>query len=214
MFYKNYLKAAAGTPAAAGKALADEFGDKYVGAPEADWLILFRTRAVAAMMDMIRADLATLGIHHDLFSSEAELQASGKVDAAEQWLRAHDLVYDGLLEAPKGKTPEDWEPVELPLFRSTKFGDDQDRPIKKSNGAWTYFGADLAYHFQKAQGADQLIDIWGADHAGTVKRIQAAVAALTPAAESSTTMQLFGSACIRRAASRNRSGAGLPRFTS
>ncbi|MFN4134424.1 MAG: arginine--tRNA ligase [Novosphingobium sp.] len=164
-----------------GKALAAEFGDAYAKAPEADWLILFRTRAVAAMMDMIRADLATLGIHHDLFSSEAELQASGKVDAAEAWLRAHDLVYDGLLEAPKGKTPEDWEPVELPLFRSTRFGDDQDRPIKKSNGAWTYFGADLAYHFQKAQSADALVDIWGADHAGTVKRIKAAVAALTSA---------------------------------
>ncbi|MFN3423739.1 MAG: arginine--tRNA ligase [Novosphingobium meiothermophilum] len=164
-----------------GKALAAEFGDAYAKAPEADWLILFRTRAVAAMMDMIRADLATLGIHHDLFSSEAELQASGKVDAAEAWLRAHDLVYDGLLEAPKGKTPEDWEPVELPLFRSTRFGDDQDRPIRKSNGAWTYFGADLAYHFQKAQSADALVDIWGADHAGTVKRIKAAVAALTSA---------------------------------
>ncbi|KUR70193.1 arginine--tRNA ligase [Novosphingobium fuchskuhlense] len=164
-----------------GQALATEFGDKYAKAPEADWLVLFRGRAVAAMMDMIRDDLATLGIHHDLFSSEAELQASGKVDAAEAWLRAHDLVYDGVLEAPKGKTPEDWEPVELPLFRSTKFGDDQDRPIKKSNGAWTYFGADLAYHFQKAQAADALVDIWGADHAGTVKRIKAAVAALTSA---------------------------------
>jgi arginyl-tRNA synthetase len=134
------------------------------------------------MMDMIRADLATLGIAHDLFSSEAELQASGKVDAAEAWLREHDLVYDGVLEAPKGKAPpEDWEPVSLPLFRSTRFGDDQDRPIKKSNGAWTYFGADLAYHFQKAQAADALVDIWGADHAGTVKRIKAAVAALTSA---------------------------------
>lgn len=165
-----------------GEALAAEFGDTYAAAPEADWLVLFRTRAVAAMMDMIRADLATLGIAHDLFSSEAELQASGKVDAAESWLRAHDLVYDGVLEAPKGKAPpEDWEPVELPLFRSTKFGDDQDRPIKKSNGAWTYFGADLAYHFQKAQSADALVDIWGADHAGTVKRIKAAVAALTSA---------------------------------
>ena len=165
-----------------GEVLAGEFGDTYAAAPEADWLILFRTRAVAAMMDMIRADLATLGISHDLFSSEAELQASGKVDAAEQWLRAHDLVYDGVLEAPKGKAPpEDWEPVSLPLFRSTKFGDDQDRPIKKSNGAWTYFGADLAYHFQKAQAADALVDIWGADHAGTVKRIKAAVAALTSA---------------------------------
>jgi arginyl-tRNA synthetase len=165
-----------------GEALAAEFGDQYAAAPEADWLILFRTRAVAAMMDMIRDDLATLGIKHDLFSSEAELQASGKVDAAEAWLRAHDLVYDGVLEAPKGKAPpEDWEPVSLPLFRSTKFGDDQDRPIKKSNGAWTYFGADLAYHFQKAQTADALVDIWGADHAGTVKRIKAAVAALTSA---------------------------------
>ena len=164
-----------------GQALAAEFADAFAKAPEADWLVLFRGRAVAAMMDMIRADLATLGIHHDLFSSEAELQASGKVDAAEKWLRAHDLVYDGELEAPKGKTPEDWEPVALPLFRSTKFGDDQDRPIKKSNGAWTYFGADLAYHFQKAQAADALVDIWGADHAGTVKRIKAAVAALTSA---------------------------------
>ncbi|MCW1381232.1 arginine--tRNA ligase [Novosphingobium sp. KCTC 2891] len=164
-----------------GQTLAAEFGDKYAAAPEAEWLVLFREKAVAAMLVMIRSDLALLGIHHDLFSSEAELQASGKVDAAEAWLRAHDLVYDGLLEAPKGKTLEDWEPVELPLFRSTKFGDDQDRPIKKSNGAWTYFGADLAYHFQKAQTADALVDIWGADHAGTVKRIKAAVAALTGA---------------------------------
>ena len=164
-----------------GKALAAEFGDQYVTAPEADWLVLFRGRAVAAMLEMIKADLALLGIHHDLFSSEAELQAAGKPEQAEQWLRAHDLVYDGQLEAPKGKTPEDWEPVELPLFRSTKFGDDQDRPIKKSTGEWTYFGADLAYHFQKAQSADALVDIWGADHAGTVKRIKAAVAAMTGA---------------------------------
>ena len=162
-----------------GQALAADFGDKYVVAPEDEWLVLFRTRAVAAMMDMIRNDLGLLGIRHDVFSSEAELQAAGKPEAAEKWLRDHDFVYDGVLEAPKGDTPEDWEPVELPLFRSTRFGDDQDRPIKKSNGAWTYFGADMAYHFQKAQTADQLIDIWGADHAGTVKRIQAAVAALT-----------------------------------
>ncbi|MCZ8322422.1 MAG: arginine--tRNA ligase [Novosphingobium sp.] len=164
-----------------GQALAAEFGEKYAAAPEGDWLVLFRTRAVAAMLEMIKADLALLGIHHDLFSSEAELQAAGKPEEAEKWLRAHDLVYDGHLEAPKGKTPEDWEPVELPLFRSTKFGDDQDRPIKKSDGSWTYFGADLAYHFQKAQSADALVDIWGADHAGTVKRIKAAVAAMTGA---------------------------------
>ena len=162
-----------------GQELAAEFGDRYAAAPEGEWLALFRTRAVAAMLVMIKSDLAQLGIAHDLFSSEAELQAAGKPEEAEKWLRAHDLVYDGHLEAPKGKTPEDWEPVELPLFRSTRFGDDQDRPIRKSDGSWTYFGADLAYHFQKAQSADELVDIWGADHAGTVKRIKAAVAALT-----------------------------------
>ncbi|KHK89330.1 arginine--tRNA ligase [Novosphingobium malaysiense] len=162
-----------------GKALAEEFGDTYAKAPESEWLVLFRDKAVAAMMDMIRADLALLGIEHEVFSSEAELQASGKPDEAEAWLRSKGLVYDGVLEAPKGKTPEDWEPVELPLFKSTQFGDDQDRPIKKSDGTWTYFGADLAYHYQKAQEADALVDIWGADHAGTVKRIKAAVAAMT-----------------------------------
>ena len=162
-----------------GQRLAKEYGDRYVGAPESEWLVPFRREAVADMMAMIRADLALLGIHHDLFSSEAALHEEGKADAAEADLRARGLVYDGVLEQPKGKTVEDWEPVELPLFRSTQFGDDQDRPIKKSNGAWTYFGADLAYHYQKAQSADQLIDIWGADHAGTVKRIKAAVAALT-----------------------------------
>ncbi|WP_298198097.1 arginine--tRNA ligase [Novosphingobium sp.] len=167
-----------------GQALAAEFGDRYAAAPESEWLDLFRERAVAAMLVMIKDDLALLGIHHDLFSSEAELQAAGKPAEAEAWLRAHDLVYDGELEAPKGKTPEDWEPVALPLFRSTRFGDDQDRPIRKSDGSWTYFGADLAYHFQKAQGADALVDIWGADHAGTVKRIKAAVAAMTGAAGS------------------------------
>jgi arginyl-tRNA synthetase len=162
-----------------GQELARDFGDRYVAAPEAEWLPLFRQRAVAAMMALIKADLALLGIHHERFASEAELQAAGKPEAAEADLRARGLVYDGVLDAPKGETPEDWEPVELPLFRSTAFGDDQDRPIKKSTGQWTYFGADLAYHYQKAQDAQQLIDIWGADHAGTVKRIQAAVQALT-----------------------------------
>ncbi|WP_242137695.1 arginine--tRNA ligase [Sphingomonas sp. TREG-RG-20F-R18-01] len=162
-----------------GQMLATEFGDTYVGKPEGEWLVLFRTRAVAAMLVLIKADLAQLGIHHDLFSSEAELQAAGKPEAAEHDLRARDLIYDGVLEAPKGQELEDWEPVVLPLFRSTQFGDDQNRPIKKSNGQWTYFGADLAYHYQKAQTADALIDIWGADHAGTVKRIVAAVQALT-----------------------------------
>ncbi|HEU0044323.1 arginine--tRNA ligase [Sphingomonas sp.] len=166
-----------------GHALAAEFSDRFSGAAEAEWLPLFRTHAVAAMMDLIRGDLALLGIHHQVFASEAQLQAAGKPAVAEAELRARDLIYDGVLPAPKGETPDDWEPVVLPLFRSTAFGDDQDRPIRKSNGQWTYFGADMAYHFQKAERADQLIDIWGADHAGTVKRIVAAVAALTGGAK-------------------------------
>jgi arginyl-tRNA synthetase len=163
-----------------GEALAAEFGDRFVAAPESDWLVPFRQRAVAAMMDMIRADLATLGIRHDVFASEAEVQAAGKPEAAVARLRERGLIYQGALERPKSLDEHDeWEPVELTLFRSTMFGDDQDRPVMKSDGSWTYFGADMAYHYQKAQAADQLIDIWGADHAGTVKRIKAAVQALT-----------------------------------
>jgi arginyl-tRNA synthetase len=163
-----------------GERLAAEHGDRYRDAPESEWLVRFRRAAVAAMMDMIRADLALLGIHHDVFASEAEVQAAGKPDAAVEALRAKGLIYQGVLERPKSLDEHDeWEPVELTLFRSTQFGDDQDRPVKKSDGSWTYFGADLAYHFQKADAADQLIDIWGADHAGTVKRIKAAVQALT-----------------------------------
>jgi arginyl-tRNA synthetase len=163
-----------------GTVLAAEYGDKYVAAPEAEWLPLFRNAAIMAMLDLIRHDLALLGIHHDLFASEAEVQRSGAVDRALQVLRGKDLVYEGTLERPKSLDPHDeWEPVELTLFRSTQFGDDQDRPMKKSDGSWTYFGADAAYHLQKAESADHLVNIWGADHAGTVKRVQSAVKALT-----------------------------------
>ena len=162
-----------------GQALAAEYGDRYATAPESGWLDLFRGRTVAAMMDMIRADLALLGIHHDVFASEAAVQNAGKVDAALDRLRAEGLVYEGTLDPPKGELPDDWEPTEMTLFRSTAFGDDQDRPVRKSDGGLTYFGTDLAYHLQKAEDADSLVDIWGADHAGTVKRIQAAVKALT-----------------------------------
>ncbi len=162
-----------------GQQLAAEFGPKYVDLPETEWLDLFREKAVAAMMDMIRADLALLGIHHNVFASEAAVQRAGRVDAAFDRLRREGLIYEGVLEAPKGELPDDWEPTEMTLFRSTAFGDDQDRPVRKADGGLTYFGTDLAYHAQKAETADMLIDIWGADHAGTVKRIQAAVKALT-----------------------------------
>jgi arginyl-tRNA synthetase len=163
-----------------GAILAAEYGDKFVEAPESEWLDLFKQKTVAAMLDLIRHDLGLLGIHHDIFASEAELQASGQVGEALAVLRAKGLVYEGELERPKSLDDHDeWEPVELTLFRSTQFGDDQDRPLQKSDGSWTYFGADAAYHFQKARTADHLVNIWGADHAGTVKRVQAAVTALT-----------------------------------
>ena len=162
-----------------GEALAAEYGDRFVAAEEGEWLALFRKEAVAKMMDQIRSDLAQLGIHHDLFSLESEVIGSGAADRALQTLRSKGLVYEGMLELPKGKTPEDWEPVELTLFRSSQFGDDQDRPMKKSDGSWTYFGVDAAYHLAKAERSDSLVNIWGADHSGTVKRIQAAVRALT-----------------------------------
>ena len=162
-----------------GHSLAADYGDRYRDAPEAAWLVTFRSRAVAAMMEIIRDDLALLGIHHDRFASEADLLAAGKPAAAEGWLRERGLIYDGVLEPPKGEAPEGWQPIELPLFRSTSFGDDQDRPIRKADGSWTYFGTDLAYHFEKSRDADDIVNIWGADHAGTVKRIVAATAALT-----------------------------------
>jgi arginyl-tRNA synthetase len=173
MYPGDYLKPV-------GTLLAAEFGARFVEAPESEWLQMFKQRAVAAMLDLIRHDLGLLGIHHDIFASEAELQASGAVEQAMDNLRAKGLVYEGELERPKSiDEQDDWEPVELTLFRSTQFGDDQDRPMKKSDGSWTYFGADAAYHLKKAETADHLVNIWGADHAGTVKRVQAAVKALT-----------------------------------
>ena len=167
----DYLK-----PVGAG--LAAEFGAQYVNAPEEQWLDLFKRRSVEAMLDLIRHDLALLGVHHDLFASERKVQESGAVDRALKVLDERGLVYRGTLPPPRGKTIEDWEPKELLLFRSTQFGDDQDRPIKKSDGSWTYFAADTAYHLQKLENSRELVNIWGADHAGTIKRTQAAVEAL------------------------------------
>ncbi|MEA3029304.1 MAG: arginyl-tRNA synthetase, partial [Sphingomonadales bacterium] len=161
-----------------GAALAAEYGEIYADAPEQAWLDIFRRRTVAAMLELIKADLAGLGVHHDLFASERAVQESGAVDRALAVLDEKGLVYKGTLPPPKGKTVDDWEPTELLLFRSTRFGDDQDRPIRKSDGSWTYFAADTAYHIQKLEKADELINVWGADHTGTVKRTQAAVEAL------------------------------------
>ena len=132
------------------------------------------------MMEMIREDLAVLGVQMDIYSSEKALYGTGKIEAAIAALRDKGLIYEGVLDPPKGKTPEDWEPREQTLFRSTAHGDDVDRPVKKSDGAWTYFAPDIAYHFDKVQrGFDELIDIFGADHGGYVKRMKAAVSALS-----------------------------------
>ena len=171
MYPGDYLKPVGAT-------LAVEYGDRFVGAPESAWLQLFRRRSVAAMLDLIRHDLSLLGVHHDLFASEQEVQESGAVDRALTVLDEKGLVYRGTLPPPRGKRIEDWEPKELLLFRSTEFGDDQDRPIKKSDGSWTYFAADTAYHLQKLEKSRERVNIWGADHAGTVRRTQAAVEAL------------------------------------
>lgn len=162
-----------------GEALAEAYGDKYVDAAEDNWLQLFRDFAVARMMDMIRDDLAALGVRHEVFSSERQFVEGGGVERGIQLLREKGLIYRGILEPPKGKTPDDWEPREQELFRSTAFGDDVDRPIAKSDGSYTYFANDIAYHADKvARGGQDLIDVWGADHGGYVKRMQAAVKAL------------------------------------
>ena len=164
-----------------GKENAAAFGTHWAGRPEQDWLLHFRDDAVMRMLALIRADLDLLDIHHDVFVSERrDIVARGKIEAALAALDAAGLVYVGVLEPPKGKLPDDWEPRAQTLFRSTSFGDDVDRPLKKSDGSWTYFAADIAYHLDKYhRGFTDMIDVWGADHGGYVKRMQAAVTALT-----------------------------------
>ena len=165
-----------------GLALKDKYGDSLVGKPEGTWLADLRLFATEKMMDLIRADLGLLGIQMDVFFSEKSLYGTGLIESALADLDAKGLIYQGVLEPPKGKKPDDWEPREQTLFRSTEHGDDVDRPVAKSDGAWTYFAPDIAYHFDKVQrGFDQLIDIFGADHGGYVKRMKAAVSALSNA---------------------------------
>jgi len=169
----DYLKAA-------GQALAARDGSKWLGKDESEWLVPVRDVAIASMLAMIKDDLASLGVRHDVFTSERALHASGAVDRALATLEAAGLIYVGVLEPPKGKTPEDWEPRPQTLFAASRFGDDVDRPLKKSDGAWTYFAADIAYHLDKyRRGYAQQIDVLGADHGGYVKRMQAAVTAIT-----------------------------------
>ncbi|OYX20649.1 MAG: arginine--tRNA ligase [Rhodobacterales bacterium 32-66-9] len=163
-----------------GEALKEMHGDRLLDRPESEWLAEVRVFATDMMMTMIRHDLAALGVTMDVYSSEKALYGTGQIEAAIERLRGLGLIYTGTLEPPKGKAPEDWEPREQTLFRSTAFGDDQDRPVQKSDGSWTYFAPDIAYHFNKVQrGFDELINIFGADHSGYVKRLRAVVSALS-----------------------------------
>ncbi len=163
-----------------GQALKAEYGASLLDRPESDWLVPVRDFAIARMMETIREDLALLGVTMDVYFSERSLYGTGRIEGALESLRARGLVYHGVLEPPKGKTPEDWEPRAQTLFRSTAFGDDVDRPVMKSDGSWTYFAPDIAYHFDKVtRGFDLLIDVLGADHGGYVKRLKAVVGALS-----------------------------------
>ncbi|MGI1661883.1 arginine--tRNA ligase [Palleronia sp. KMU-117] len=163
-----------------GEALKATYGESLLDKPESAWLDTVRAFAIDRMLDLIRDDLAALGVTMDVYFSEKSLYGSGRIEGALALLRQKGLIYEGVLEPPKGKTPEDWEPREQTLFRSTEHGDDVDRPVMKSDGGWTYFAPDIAYHYDKvARGFDELINVFGADHAGYVKRLKAAVSALS-----------------------------------
>ncbi len=163
-----------------GEALKEKYGDSLIDKPESEWLEDLREFSTDAMMDLIRADLKALGVEMDVFFSEKSLYGTGRIEAALASLTDKGLIYEGVLEPPKGKKPEDWEPREQTLFKSTEHGDDVDRPVKKSDGSWTYFAPDIAYHYDKvSRGFDALIDVFGADHGGYVKRMKAAVSALS-----------------------------------
>ena len=163
-----------------GEALKEKYGDSLLDKPEAEWLEALRDFSTDVMLDVIRGDLAALGVTMDVFFSEKSLYGTGRIEAALETLDRKGLIYEGVLEPPKGKMPEDWEPREQTLFKATEHGDDVDRPVKKSDGSWTYFAPDIAYHYDKIdRGFDELIDVFGADHGGYVKRMKAAVSALS-----------------------------------
>ncbi|HYD68025.1 arginine--tRNA ligase [Azospirillum sp.] len=163
-----------------GQELAQRDGGKWLEAPETEWLPACREFAIARIMEWIKDDLGALNIRMDVYTSERGLVQAGAVDKALKTLEDRGLIYVGVLEPPKGKKPDDWEPRPQTLFKSSDFGDDVDRPLKKSDGSFTYFSNDIAYHHDKAmRGFTTLIDVWGADHGGYVKRMQAATTAIT-----------------------------------
>ncbi|HET7889490.1 MAG TPA: arginine--tRNA ligase [Bradyrhizobium sp.] len=165
-----------------GEALAAEHGKALLAMSEAEWLPLVRAKAIDMMMDAIKGDLSALNIAHDVFFSERSLISSGsdRVGATIDFLRAKGDVYEGRLPPPKGAPVDDYEDREQTLFRATHFGDDVDRPLLKSDGSYTYFASDIAYHKNKLdRGFHNLVDVWGADHGGYIKRVEAAIKAVT-----------------------------------
>ena len=167
-----------------GQALAKEYGAALFEKTEVEQIAAAKSMALPMMMEMIKDDLDVLGVHHDVFLSEQSLHDSGAVDNSLSRLDEMGLIYEGVLEPPKGKTPPpDWEPSPQTLFKSSEFGDDSDRALKKSDGSWTYFAPDIACHLDKFErGYKQMIDVWGADHAGYIKRMKSAVTAVTAGA--------------------------------
>ncbi len=162
------------------EALYQIHGKSLLSKDRAEWLPEVRDYTIQAIMEIIKEDLAVIGIKHDVFTSERAITNAGEVDDAMRLLTQKGLLYEGILEPPKGKIPDDWEPRPQTLFKSTQFGDDCDRPVKKSDGSWTYFAPDIAYHYDKCKRRfDWLINIFGADHGGYIKRLKAAVSALS-----------------------------------
>lgn len=164
-----------------GEALAKEYGDSLKSMPEAEWMPLVKTRVLADMLELIKADLSKLNVVHDVFFSEKTLHGQGgQIDLTIEWLKQQDLVYLGKLAPPKGKLPDDWEDREQTLFRAEQFGDDTDRALVKSDGSYAYFASDIAYHRDKyLRGFNEQIIVLGADHSGYIKRLQAAVKAIS-----------------------------------
>lgn len=163
-----------------GEVLAQKLGDEWLDADEEIWLGEIRTLATSMMMDGVREDLETLGIHFDVFTSENALVEKGAVDQTLDHLDKMGLIYTGVLEPPKGKIPDEWEPRPQTLFKASQFGDEVDRALKKSDGSWTYFATDMAYHQDKyRRGFNTMVDVWGADHGGYAKRMNAAVEAVS-----------------------------------
>jgi arginyl-tRNA synthetase len=164
-----------------GQELARDFAGTLRWKDESEWLPIVKERTLAAMMALIKSDLAKLNVHHDVFFSERTLHGQGgDIDTTLAWLRDEGMIYEGRLDPPKGKTPDDWEDREQTLFRATQFGDDVDRPLVKSDGSYTYFAADIAYHRNKfLRGFKHMINVLGADHSGYIKRLEAAVKAVS-----------------------------------